>query len=117
MPPSWANAFSGHATTTSSASGQGSRVAKRPRGSTTNGRQPAAEAMLHSAAAKSTAPNTISRGGGATTSTNRSPRSSLRSAHISSSPYSTPRASSSGDPSEPDASPSARTSSFDPSTG
>ena len=55
---------------TSSASGKRSRVANRPRGSTTNGRQPAARAMRQSAAAKSTAPKTISRGGGATTSTN-----------------------------------------------
>ena len=64
MPPSCANASSGHAATTSSASGKRAGCAKRARGSTTNGRQPAARASRHSAAAKSTAPKAISRGGG-----------------------------------------------------
>ena len=72
IPPSRANASSGHAATTSSASGKRSAWAKRARGSTTNGRQPATRAIRHSAAAKSTAPKITSRGGGKVTSTNRS---------------------------------------------
>ena len=71
-PPSRSNASSGHAATTSSASGNRSAYAKRARGSTTNGRQPLTRATRHSAAAMSTAPNAISRGGGKTTSKNRS---------------------------------------------
>ena len=57
-------ASAGHSAITSSASGKRSGVAKRERGSTTNGRQPAARATRQSAAAKSTAPKTTSRGGG-----------------------------------------------------
>ena len=64
IPPSSAKAASGHAATTRSASGKRAGWAKRARGSTTNGRQPTARAILHSWAAKSTAPKTNSRGGG-----------------------------------------------------
>ena len=51
IPPSGANASSGQAANTSSASGNRSWVANRARGSTTNGRQPAARASVHSEAA------------------------------------------------------------------
>ena len=51
MPPSRANASSGQAAMTSSASGKRSGVANCERGSHTNGRQPAARASRHSAAA------------------------------------------------------------------
>ena len=67
---SLAKATSGQATITSSAAGKRSAVAKRARGSTTNGRHPASLATSASCAAKSMAPTIISRGGGATTSTN-----------------------------------------------
>ena len=63
-------ASSGHAAITSSASGKRSHVAKRLRGSITNGRQPLRRASAASWVAKSTAPKISSRGGGATTSTN-----------------------------------------------
>src|SRR5919201_1480663 len=45
MPPSRWNASSGHAATTSSASGKRAGWAKRARGSTTNARQPVAAAL------------------------------------------------------------------------
>ena len=90
--------------------------AKRARGSTTNGRQPTARAILHSWAAKSTAPKTNSRGGGNVLSTNSvapsASRRSERSAHISSSAAAAAVASSSGEPSVPCRVPSGATRSL-----
>ena len=84
------------------------RTARAGRPRTAASRSP--RAIWHSAAAKSTAPNTISRGGGNVTSTNSRRRlaRSERSAHISSSASRAACSSSAGSPSEPLRVPSAR---------
>ena len=81
-PPACAKPSPGQATITASAPGKRSGVAKRGRGSITNGRQPAARASRVSAAASGTAPIAISRGAGSAGSAKLGPRSSAPATHV-----------------------------------